>query len=108
MQLFNEINARKIHGERNVFDGIFANPIFCSIVLGTFAVQVRLNSQLDFFLFVFALTVIKLDIYWDGLVMFVLTWLGISATLSCGLSIFGAKTAADFFRCDFRLKQNSS
>ncbi|XP_060914626.1 plasma membrane calcium-transporting ATPase 3b isoform X2 [Labrus mixtus] len=40
MQLFNEINARKIHGERNVFDGIFANPIFCSIVLGTFAVQI--------------------------------------------------------------------
>ncbi|XP_034064548.1 LOW QUALITY PROTEIN: plasma membrane calcium-transporting ATPase 3b [Gymnodraco acuticeps] len=40
MQLFNEINARKIHGERNVFDGIFANPIFCTIVLGTFAVQI--------------------------------------------------------------------
>ncbi|TKS76933.1 Plasma membrane calcium-transporting ATPase 3 [Collichthys lucidus] len=40
MQLFNEINARKIHGERNVFDGIFSNPIFCSIVLGTFAVQI--------------------------------------------------------------------
>ncbi|XP_047203445.1 plasma membrane calcium-transporting ATPase 3b isoform X1 [Girardinichthys multiradiatus] len=40
MQLFNEINARKIHGERNVFDGIFGNPIFCSIVLGTFAVQI--------------------------------------------------------------------
>ncbi|XP_059384884.1 plasma membrane calcium-transporting ATPase 2 isoform X2 [Carassius carassius] len=40
MQLFNEINARKIHGERNVFDGIFRNPIFCSIVLGTFAIQV--------------------------------------------------------------------
>ncbi|XP_063065278.1 plasma membrane calcium-transporting ATPase 3-like [Engraulis encrasicolus] len=40
MQLFNEINARKIHGERNVFDGIFANPIFCSIVFGTFAVQI--------------------------------------------------------------------
>ncbi|KAK9970926.1 hypothetical protein ABG768_026828 [Culter alburnus] len=39
MQLFNEINARKIHGERNVFDGIFSNPIFCSIVLGTFAIQ---------------------------------------------------------------------
>lgn len=41
MQLFNEINARKIHGERNVFDGIFRNPIFCSIVFGTFAVQVN-------------------------------------------------------------------
>ncbi|XP_062272612.1 plasma membrane calcium-transporting ATPase 2 isoform X3 [Scomber scombrus] len=40
MQLFNEINARKIHGERNVFDGIFRNPIFCSIVFGTFAMQI--------------------------------------------------------------------
>uniref|UniRef100_A0A3P9I1H2 Calcium-transporting ATPase n=1 Tax=Oryzias latipes TaxID=8090 RepID=A0A3P9I1H2_ORYLA len=40
MQLFNEINARKIHGERNVFDGIFRNPIFCSIVFGTFVVQI--------------------------------------------------------------------
>ncbi|XP_064130968.1 plasma membrane calcium-transporting ATPase 2 isoform X10 [Loxodonta africana] len=40
MQLFNEVNARKIHGERNVFDGIFRNPIFCTIVLGTFAIQV--------------------------------------------------------------------
>uniref|UniRef100_A0A3B5R7M8 Calcium-transporting ATPase n=1 Tax=Xiphophorus maculatus TaxID=8083 RepID=A0A3B5R7M8_XIPMA len=40
MQLFNEINARKIHGERNVFDGIFRNPIFCSIVFGTFAIQI--------------------------------------------------------------------
>ncbi|XP_072914940.1 plasma membrane calcium-transporting ATPase 1-like isoform X1 [Hemitrygon akajei] len=40
MQLFNEVNARKIHGERNVFDGIFRNPIFCTIVLGTFVVQI--------------------------------------------------------------------
>ncbi|KAJ6651579.1 hypothetical protein lerEdw1_020820 [Lerista edwardsae] len=39
MQLFNEINARKIHGERNVFEGIFNNAIFCTIVLGTFIVQ---------------------------------------------------------------------
>ncbi|KAJ8384188.1 hypothetical protein AAFF_G00208060 [Aldrovandia affinis] len=42
MQLFNEINARKIHGERNVFDGIYRNPIFCSIVMGTFAIQVAI------------------------------------------------------------------
>ncbi|XP_054472150.1 plasma membrane calcium-transporting ATPase 2 isoform X8 [Anoplopoma fimbria] len=51
MQLFNEINARKIHGERNVFDGIFRNPIFCSIVFGTFAMQVIAsipNSRLRF------------------------------------------------------------
>uniref|UniRef100_A0A8C5JHA6 Calcium-transporting ATPase n=1 Tax=Junco hyemalis TaxID=40217 RepID=A0A8C5JHA6_JUNHY len=39
MQLFNEINARKIHGERNVFEGIYRNPIFCSVVLGTFFAQ---------------------------------------------------------------------
>ncbi|XP_076589579.1 plasma membrane calcium-transporting ATPase 1-like isoform X1 [Chaetodon auriga] len=40
MQIFNEINARKIHGERNVFEGVFNNPIFCSIVLGTFLIQI--------------------------------------------------------------------
>uniref|UniRef100_A0A3P9N5J6 Calcium-transporting ATPase n=1 Tax=Poecilia reticulata TaxID=8081 RepID=A0A3P9N5J6_POERE len=40
MQLFNEINARKIHGERNVFEGVFNNPIFCSIVFGTFIIQI--------------------------------------------------------------------
>lgn len=45
MQLFNEINARKIHGERNVFDGIFNNLIFCSIVFGTFVIQVRASKS---------------------------------------------------------------
>ncbi|XP_077425731.1 plasma membrane calcium-transporting ATPase 1-like isoform X2 [Vanacampus margaritifer] len=40
MQIFNELNARKIHGERNIFDGVLDNPIFCSIVFGTFLVQV--------------------------------------------------------------------
>uniref|UniRef100_A0A9L0K8I4 Calcium-transporting ATPase n=1 Tax=Equus asinus TaxID=9793 RepID=A0A9L0K8I4_EQUAS len=40
MQLFNEINSRKIHGERNVFAGIFHNLIFCSVVVGTFVCQV--------------------------------------------------------------------
>ncbi|XP_029946770.1 plasma membrane calcium-transporting ATPase 1-like isoform X1 [Salarias fasciatus] len=40
MQLFNEINARKIHGERNVFEGVYRNPIFCSVVLGTFILQI--------------------------------------------------------------------
>ena len=45
MQLFNEINSRKIHGERNVFAGIFRNLIFCSVVLGTFISQVRLSLE---------------------------------------------------------------
>uniref|UniRef100_UPI003B674C76 plasma membrane calcium-transporting ATPase 4 isoform X1 n=1 Tax=Notamacropus eugenii TaxID=9315 RepID=UPI003B674C76 len=40
MQLCNEINARKIHGERNVFEGMYHNPIFCSVLLGTFITQV--------------------------------------------------------------------
>ncbi|XP_068459394.1 plasma membrane calcium-transporting ATPase 1-like isoform X2 [Clinocottus analis] len=40
MQIFNEINARKIHGERNVFEGILKNPVFCSILMGTFVIQI--------------------------------------------------------------------
>jgi len=41
MTLFNEINARKIHGQRNVFSGIFTNPIFYSIWIGTCLAQVN-------------------------------------------------------------------
>lgn len=40
MTLFNEFNARKIHGQRNVFEGIFTNPIFYTIWVGTCASQV--------------------------------------------------------------------
>lgn len=40
MQIFNEINARKIHGERNVFEGIFTNSIFCCVTFGTLVVQI--------------------------------------------------------------------
>lgn len=40
MTLFNEFNARKIHGEFNVFSGIFTNPIFCSIWISTFVAQI--------------------------------------------------------------------
>ncbi|XP_030428473.1 plasma membrane calcium-transporting ATPase 1-like [Gopherus evgoodei] len=40
MQLCNEINARKIHGERNVFEGIFSNAIFCAITAGTLILQI--------------------------------------------------------------------
>jgi len=40
MQLFNEINARKVCGERNVFDGFFTNKLFLSIVAGTAGSQV--------------------------------------------------------------------
>ncbi|XP_076651932.1 plasma membrane calcium-transporting ATPase 3 isoform X6 [Halictus rubicundus] len=40
MTLFNEFNARKIHGQRNVFQGIFTNPIFYSIWILTCLSQV--------------------------------------------------------------------
>ncbi|XP_003792298.1 plasma membrane calcium-transporting ATPase 4 [Otolemur garnettii] len=40
MQIFNEINSRKIHGEKNVFSGIYHNIIFCTVVLGTFISQI--------------------------------------------------------------------
>nr|ACC91880.2 plasma membrane Ca++ transporting ATPase 4 variant x/b [Mus musculus] len=42
MQLFNEINARKIHGEKNVFAGVYRNIIFCTVVLGTFFCQIMI------------------------------------------------------------------
>lgn len=42
MQLFNEINARKVHGERNVFTGIHTNAIFIGVVIGTLIAQVSL------------------------------------------------------------------
>lgn len=40
MTLFNEFNARKIHGEVNVFEGIFTNPIFYSVWMSTCLAQV--------------------------------------------------------------------
>ncbi|RZF35558.1 hypothetical protein LSTR_LSTR014550 [Laodelphax striatellus] len=39
MTLFNEINARKIHGQRNVFKGVFTNKIYCCIWAGTVSAQ---------------------------------------------------------------------
>lgn len=41
MTLFNEINARKLHGERNVFKGIHRNPFFYGIWIFCFGAQVR-------------------------------------------------------------------
>mmetsp|Transcript_43410 Transcript_43410/g.88814 ORF Transcript_43410/g.88814 Transcript_43410/m.88814 type:complete len:1057 (+) Transcript_43410:288-3458(+) len=39
MQLFNQINARKIHGEMNVFEGVFQNKYFLWIMGGEFLLQ---------------------------------------------------------------------
>ncbi|VDO45110.1 unnamed protein product, partial [Onchocerca flexuosa] len=40
MTLFNEINARKIHGERNIFTGLFSNPIYYIIWIATMVAQI--------------------------------------------------------------------
>ena len=39
LQLFNEVASRKINGELNIFEGIFRNSIFISVLLGTLVVQ---------------------------------------------------------------------
>ena len=40
MQLFNEINCRRIYNELNMFRGVLTNPIFVAIWLLSAAVQV--------------------------------------------------------------------
>ena len=40
MTLFNELNSRKIHGERNIFEGLLTNPIFYTILIVTAFSQV--------------------------------------------------------------------
>jgi P-type Ca2+ transporter type 2B len=42
LQLFNEVNARKIHDELNVFRGLGRHGLFLAIVAGTLVVQVAL------------------------------------------------------------------
>ena len=40
MQLFNEFNARSLHGEFNIFRGVLKNPLFCGIVFVSAVLQV--------------------------------------------------------------------
>lgn len=40
MTLFNEINSRKVHGERNVFKHLLSNRMFCIIWISTFIAQI--------------------------------------------------------------------
>merc|ERR1711871_676221 len=39
-QIFNEINARKLNGEINVFDKLFANNVFSAVIVITVVVQI--------------------------------------------------------------------
>jgi P-type Ca2+ transporter type 2B len=47
MTIFNELNARKIHGQRNIFNGMFTNPIFYSIWIVTCISQVKQENHLS-------------------------------------------------------------
>lgn len=47
MTLCNEINARKIHGQRNIFEGLQRNPIFIGIWIGTFVGQIIIVQFAD-------------------------------------------------------------
>jgi hypothetical protein len=57
MTLFNEINARKVHDEHNVFEGIYRNHLFMIIWVATFGSQVRLTCGF-LILYIFAWTLI--------------------------------------------------
>ncbi|KHJ88435.1 cation transporting ATPase [Oesophagostomum dentatum] len=46
MTLFNEVNARKVHGERNVFKGLAKNRVFCVIWLSTFIGQILITQAI--------------------------------------------------------------
>ncbi len=60
MQIFNELNARKVHGERNVFSSIHKNWIFLAVVVGQVTVQAIL---VEFGTFIFNTTHLTVDLW---------------------------------------------
>lgn len=44
LQMLNEVNARRINDELNVFEGIHKSPIFIGVLLVTAGLQVRLAA----------------------------------------------------------------
>ncbi|KAF8570513.1 hypothetical protein P879_00214 [Paragonimus westermani] len=80
MTLFNEINARKIHGQRNIFSGIFNNILFVIIWLTTFLLQVMI---IQFGGYAFSTTPLNLE-HWLWCLFFgigVLVWGQIVTTI---------------------------
>merc|ERR1711892_1393942 len=88
MTLFNEINARKIHGQRNVFLGFFSNPIYYVIWIATFVSQIII---IEFGGLIFSTTKLNLE-QWSWCILFgvgVLLWQQV--VTSFPTSIFGGK-----------------
>jgi len=92
MTLFNEINARKIHGQRNVFLGFFSNPIYYVIWIATLISQVVI---IEFGGLVFSTTSLNME-QWSWCVLFgvgVLLWQQV--VTSFPTSFFGGKMETD-------------
>jgi len=92
MTLFNEINARKIHGQRNVFLGFFSNPIYYIIWIATFVSQILI---IEFGGLIFSTTKLNVE-QWSWCILFgvgVLLWQQVVTTIPT--SIFGRKMESD-------------
>eukprot|EP00092_Neocalanus_flemingeri_P006060 GFUD01006531.1.p1 GENE.GFUD01006531.1~~GFUD01006531.1.p1 ORF type:complete len:1164 (+),score=177.51 GFUD01006531.1:420-3911(+) len=88
MTLFNEINARKIHGQRNVFLGFFSNPIYYVIWIATFISQIVI---IEFGGIAFSTTSLNVE-QWTWCILFgvgVLLWQQVVTTFPT--SFFGRK-----------------
>ncbi|UXI20155.1 hypothetical protein NH340_JMT06098 [Sarcoptes scabiei] len=82
MTLFNQINSRKINGERNVFEGITTNKAFCAIFLSTFVIQILIiqfgnvwftTTPLNLVQWIWCLTFGFSMLVWGQISMFALT-----------------------------------
>ena len=86
MTLFNEINARKIHGQRNVFEGLFTNYIFLGIWVTTFVAQILL---IEFGSYAFSTAGLTFD-QWVWCLFFgvsTLLWGQVSSHTKCCLNV---------------------
>jgi Ca2+ transporting ATPase len=99
MTMFNEINARKIHGEVNVFQGIFTNPIFYVIWIGTSIAQIIIVTFGGFVFQTKALSVAQ----WMWCLFFgvgTMIW----AQFTRLVYMYGKKN----FKCKFQIKRKKS
>jgi Ca2+ transporting ATPase len=83
MTLFNEINARKIHGQRNVFKGFFSNPIYYVIWILTFISQILI---VEFGSVAFSTTPLNIE-QWVWCIMFglgTLVWQQVITSIPTG------------------------
>jgi len=104
MTLFNEINARKIHGQRNVLKGFFSNPIYYIIWFVTFVGQIFI---IQFGGIAFSTAVLNVE-QWVWCIFFgvgVLLWQQIVTTVPS--SLFSGKMESDSTRLEKQTENNN-